>query len=449
MGAAWEKAKGTFGTIADTLGDSSTYQQAGAKMQEALRNWKKTTMPAEIANLKAPLAAIPEEAMDGNAGFLEVYNRIDKASLLNRLDLPDSLRERVQASLGASGAEELTGEALPSGLSWKDGMALRSAIGDALSKPKIVNDIGQNDLKALYAAKTADLRATAAAHGLADEFDSFNAGTSDLYDFASGPASRFITTTGKGETIKGGLAAQKLLNESKVDASDLAALRARVPGAVDELAAAHLRSGGPEGWSELGGNRAAQEALVPPGAGPTVLDSAVADHVQAAANSKQVVAAEAAKHAERMQAAAEDAQAGNVARTKAVADAQAQLAAAKAKDAQQAWERGIAVKRAREALVEAQSAVPQKTGPTGNLAHTLRSGVGAYLGHSVANALFPGSGWGATALETAGAVAPQIWGGVKGALSNPTGQAAPLTGYLAGKNALTLDPRGGGGPAQP
>jgi hypothetical protein len=107
-----------------------------------------------------------------------------------------------------------------------------------------------------------------------------------LYNFAAGPLSKLIST-GKAaeETIKPEAAASSLLAGGKKGATDLAALRTEVPEAVDELAAAHLRSAKP--WTNM--SPEAQAALVPEVGARAVLNSAIPKTVSGLSTTNNLV----------------------------------------------------------------------------------------------------------------------------------------------------------------
>lgn len=252
--------------IASSLGDSQTMQQAGSAAQDAARNWKTNIMPAKLATVSAPLdAAIPGESPVDLTNFTGVLSSINKkAGDLQPLAdvLTESGPRQLQAALAKRNdlSDLVEPGASSGGTTWANARQLRSIIGNAMSNPSIIKSIGQQNLSALYSGITQDLGTTASALGAGDLWQAYNQESSRLYNFASGPLSKLISTENPAlETIKPEDAASRLLSAGKKGASDLGALRAEVPDAVDELAAAHLRGAQP--WEKL--SPEAKAALVP------------------------------------------------------------------------------------------------------------------------------------------------------------------------------------------
>lgn len=136
---------------------------------------------------------------------------------------------------------------------WSDVRKLRTALGEALSTPSVMKDIGEKNLSKLYGALTGDLKTTAKALGAEPLFDAANGASTKLYDFGEQVVSPLIK-----EGVTPEQAAKTVLTKARAGGTVLADLRSQLPSAVDELAAAGVRTGE---WSKL--SPEAKAALVP------------------------------------------------------------------------------------------------------------------------------------------------------------------------------------------
>lgn len=262
IGELTRKADETLEAVADQLGKSTTLQQAGEKLQGAARDWLTKTMPAKHAEVWAPVdAAIEAGAPSALPGFAHVLEQINsRAGALE--PVAELLRPAVQGKLGkvfdrlaespakAKDMEKMlpTGDAqVVAGLpfTWSDSRHLRTLLGEALGNPKIVSDVGEQNLKRLYAAITSDMGATAKAAGAGEAFAEANKVSSRLYELAQGPVAKLVGGTKASlETDNGpGVVASRLLATAGKENTDLAALAEIVPEAVKELGATAIRRG--------------------------------------------------------------------------------------------------------------------------------------------------------------------------------------------------------------
>jgi hypothetical protein len=185
-------------------------------------------------------------------------------------------------------------------ITWQDVRKLRSTLGDAISNPKVVNDLGQQNIKHLYAALTQDMGNVAGELGQTQAFNQANAGSKALYDFAEGPLAKIISD--KKASLadpEPGKVAQALLNGGKVGDTTLQALRANgMDQPVNELAAAMLREK-PDLWAKM--SPEGKAALIPDPAHRQVIDSALQAQSMAPVGVKMAREAAQAAHEAHME----------------------------------------------------------------------------------------------------------------------------------------------------
>lgn len=262
ISAATAPAEALTESVAKGLGSATTLQQAGTALQASARNWLANKMPKALDEIWKPL----DSGLSGEEGDISNFERAleeinSSSGALEPLAkvLKPSAPARLADALKAVTAGQVEGTA--PAISWTDMRKLRSTIGNAMSNPATIRDVGQQNLAALYGAITADMRGVAAQAGpdTAKAFDAANAQSTKLYDFAQGPLAKVIG--GKAPSADDPLpedAARKLLAGGKAGGTDLAALSAAMPDATKQLAAAGLRLGHWQGLSPE-----AQAALLP------------------------------------------------------------------------------------------------------------------------------------------------------------------------------------------
>ena len=262
--------------VASDLGTSETLQQAGIALQDSARDWT-NQLPNKLKSIWSPVdEMIPRETGVPVTNFKSSLDAITTSAgslaPLERLLRP-ALPERLRSAL----IDPITEDVRLGPASWNDVQKLRSTLGDAMSNPKIIQDIGQENLSRLYASVTADMRGAAGQTGdnALQAFDRANAESTRLYGIAEGPMSRIIAgSRPSADDPAPELVANRLLAAGRRGGSDLQVLRSEIPDAVDELGAAHLRldpSG--VGWSRL--SPEAQVSLVPDSRDRAVLDAAL------------------------------------------------------------------------------------------------------------------------------------------------------------------------------
>jgi len=246
--------------IAARLGTSQTLDQAGDSLQEAARDWVNNVAPAKHAAAWAPVdALIPKDTVTPLTGFQGTLAKMtssggDLQPVLDALRprLPKKLANALETSLDLGGTP-----------TWSGAQQIRSAIGDAMTNPKITKDITQQQLSALYSSLTGDMRSAAGSISpdAATAFDSANAESTRLFGIQKGPMAKIITSGNEAdEKIAPGTAAQRLLTQGRTTGDTLATLRQEIPAGVDELAAFQLGKAAPS-WQRT--SPEAQAALVP------------------------------------------------------------------------------------------------------------------------------------------------------------------------------------------
>ncbi len=462
---------------AGKLGKSATPEQAGKVLQEDGRNWRNKIMPKKLSEAEKPYKElVPDDTQNPIFGFNNALDSITaEGGKLSELvaeltpKLPARLKKILNDALDSPAGKNATeakptfsktlldadGKPLQTGtapaqaaepLTTGEVRTLRSALGDAMSNPKVVNEIGESNLRHLYAAVTGDLRSTAKEMGALEHFDRYNEVSTKLYNLASGPMSRiFKSTTGALEDGVGGItpydAALDLMSEAKKGGSLIAQLREEIPKAMDELAAAQLRHAGADGLSVEG-----RVALF--GQHEASLAEAQALRAKAAENSARTQAQAAKDHSDMLEATAAAKLDGNYSRLQALRTAQRAKAAEAAAQAQAEREASFAtnveVHEARRKVEAARAAVPEATTPWYKSPVTNAGAGMSVLGYNFADNILTGMGLnassaGTTALTAAGLALPLTLKSLKALAARPMSATIPLSGLLAGENALAPD----------
>lgn len=403
--------------VASSLGKSKTLQEAGTVLQEEARNWVSNILPKKLGALWAPVdSAIPgtsEVSLDAFTSALQDINKSAGAleGLASKLKpgLPKALLaelEKITAGSTLSGA--------PTPITWQDVQKLRSTLGDALSNPQVIKDVGAANLDRLYATLTSDMRETAKGLGADALFDAANTGSRQLYSVGEGPISQIIAgAKASADDPLPEVAAKRLLAGGKSGASDLAVLRAEIPKAMDELAGAHVAMDSGE-WTKLAPE--AQAVLVPDPAKRASLEGYLVG---------KGLAKEAAKG-----------ELGDAAKAR-VGAIDVALQAKRVAEAQNRKELAEAASALRLAKEEAARLKPK--GVLENPLHTLTgSTVGGALGITADLLGLPGEALTHGAIGTlVGAAVPSVVRGAAATVKNPGLLRFPLRGALAA-NALAL-----------
>jgi hypothetical protein len=250
-----QKVVGQFGqAVEDTakrLGASTSEQTAGEVLQREARNWKDVVFPQRQGQAWAPV-----DQMLGNESVAPGNYRTALTSLTGKLaGLPDTQKALVPGKvwelLDAIDKDVPAGQAMP----WQQAQALRSAIGQVMGVPEIVQSVGKDQLSRAYGGISQDMRDTAARVDAAnaaataaggpvmpsavDAFTKANKVSTDGHAFIDNTLSKIIRANNPAqETIAPEKATRSVLGSGD---TTLEALRREMPTATDELAGYKLR----------------------------------------------------------------------------------------------------------------------------------------------------------------------------------------------------------------
>lgn len=249
-----QKVVGQFnGAVENTaarLGASNSEQGAGEVLQQEARNWKDVVFPQRQAQAWAPV-----DQLLGNEAVAPSNYRAALTSLTSKLaGLPDTAKALIPAKtwqlLDAINTDVPAGQTM----SWPQAQSLRSAIGQVMGVPEIVQSIGKDQLKRAYGGISQDMQDTAAAvdarnaaaalpgtpppASAVDAFNNANKVSTDGHAFIEGPLSKIIKTSNPAQDRDPDQATRSILGST---GSTLEAIRQEMPKAADELAAYKLR----------------------------------------------------------------------------------------------------------------------------------------------------------------------------------------------------------------
>lgn len=453
-------------SVAETFAKPATVQSTGDTVQSVGKNWYEHTFDKKIAEAKEPLApALDKKPETSLSGYESTLNSIlDFApSLRASLDeltsgLPSRLRTALRPEAGKESAlAELGGiEPAASGpvtVPVADAMKLRSALGNLMKNPTLLKGTDPTHIDALYKALSSDIGNSLEKVGGREAWNEYNAKTTRLYQFAGNVLSKIVTSGKEGqESILAGKVVRNLLNTAKDDGSELAAIRAEIPEAADAIAGFAIRDGSFAGLSPE-----AKIALVPSEDKLKQLTTAAGLKPQAESNAANTIAAAEAEHRAIVDAAEAGLKEGNFTRLKAVRDAQKAKAQASA-DALQAQreaayaasarvrEANKAVKSAKQSVKAATAAKNAAEPPINPLTQAVDSakrlasgGAGFYVSPQIMNALGLNSlgPAGQLAIAGLGMAVPSVLKAAKSIAKQPSKAMIPITGVLAGNNALS------------
>lgn len=266
-----QPAKDAIGRVANNTGTAASAQEVGEALQSSSRKWlgdmnnKQGAIWEPIDSNVPPTldVGLPtfKRALDdinSKAGTLEPLNALLKPALPQTMS---RVLTRVK-----EGAEE--GMIAPP--TYADVRTLRTTLGKALSDPKILNSVGDSNLKQLYGALTQDIRGALKPIGLDQEFDAANAASTHLYDFAENTVGKIVKSVKEdGSSIDPEVIGNRIMALGAKGGTLLANLRQHMPEAVNEMASYMLRT--PGKWDKLAPE--AKEALIPDAPTRGVLDA--------------------------------------------------------------------------------------------------------------------------------------------------------------------------------
>lgn len=244
-----QKVVGQFNqAVEDTakrLGTSTSEQTAGEVLQKEARNWKDVVFPQRQAQAWAPV-----DQLLGSSSVEPVNYRGALTSLTSKLSaLPETAKALIPARTWQ--LLEAINNDVPAGqsMTWQQAQQLRTALGQVMGVPEIVQSVGKDQLKAAYGGISKDMQATAAAVDAArqpgantpsavDAFNNANKVSTEGHAFIEGPLSKIIKSNNPLQDIPPEQAAKSVLGSGD---TTLEALRREMPAAANELAAYKLR----------------------------------------------------------------------------------------------------------------------------------------------------------------------------------------------------------------
>lgn len=256
VGPVEQKVVGQFnGAVERTakqLGSSTSEQTAGEILQTEARNWKDVVFPQRETQ-----AWTPVDQLLGSEVVAPTNYRGALTSLTSKLaGLPDTAKALVPAKTWD--LLDAINKDVPAGrtMSWRDAQNLRSAIGQVMGVPEIVQSLGKDQLKRAYGGISQDMRDTAALvdarnattprpptamppPSAVNAFNNANRVSTEGHAFIEGPLSKIIRSNNPAqETIAPEKATISVLNSGD---TTLEAIRREMPKAADELGAYKLR----------------------------------------------------------------------------------------------------------------------------------------------------------------------------------------------------------------
>jgi hypothetical protein len=242
--------------VAASLGKATTEEEGTKAMQDKAREWMGNEFKPKLAEAEKGMyykpdgtTLIPEDAL-GDASHLKdsIVNSFtsggeaEPITSLFRSRLPDQVNSKLDMLAKQQGLQP--GEAPK--FTFGDMRKIRSAIGDAMSDPSIISNIGAKKLSEMYRGINDDIRGaignSAGPEGLA-QFDKFNKEATRLFGVAENVGDNIITTTNAGkETITPRMVADNGMWRDSTKVNQLRSEKTLSEG-VDEVAASRLRTG--------------------------------------------------------------------------------------------------------------------------------------------------------------------------------------------------------------
>jgi hypothetical protein len=235
-----ERTVGQFGDAVDRTaaqldptGQATTARTTGINLQAAARDWRDNVFPAQQAQAWGPV----DQGLAGTSVTPTGY-RAALDSVTKQLNLPET-QKALTPGLATQLSDALTKDVGSGAMTWQQASQLRTLLGKTMGVPEISQSVGADALKRAYAGIASDMRDTATAHGQANQFDAANQLSTDGHAFINGPLSNVISTNNPAqERITPEQATNNALNGGD---TTMQAMRARLPGATDLLAAYKLQ----------------------------------------------------------------------------------------------------------------------------------------------------------------------------------------------------------------
>lgn len=223
----------------DPAGLGVTAQTTGEHVQNTYRNWvdnifngPQGRQTAAWTPLNQRLAGVSVDA----APFRTALTEAAAPPALNSLPATQQAWASGQAQRWLAALDADIGRG---NLSWEQAQAIRTRIGDAMGTPAIVDAIGMQQLRRMYAGLADGMRRSAVAHGQGALFDNANAVTTTGHNFIETVGSKIAKANNPlQETVAPEQATNNILNSGD---TTLQAVRREMPDAADVLAAFKAR----------------------------------------------------------------------------------------------------------------------------------------------------------------------------------------------------------------
>lgn len=232
------QVSGAVEQVAGRFGASKTLNEAGGEAQRGAREWMgRFEATASKAYDAIPISPKAQASVQATVGTID--------NILARF----SSNPELAAQMNSPKLQQMR-EAIAKGLSWEDLKALRSRIGYEIGEQRFSDSPTKDDLRAVYAALSEDMKATAAAMG-PRATQAFNRANS-FYRQGQQRIDQALVTLLGNDGAKSPEAAAKAIQamtqggKGTGDLAKLAQVRAATikSGAWDEIAGALIRIGG-------------------------------------------------------------------------------------------------------------------------------------------------------------------------------------------------------------
>jgi len=223
----------------DPAGIGVTAQTTGEHVQNTYRNWVDNIFNGPQGRQAAawtPLNQRMAGASVDTAPFRTALTEAAAPPALNSLPATQQAWASGQAQRWLAALDADIGR---SNLSWEQAQAIRTRIGDAMGTPGIVDAIGMQQLRRMYAGLADGMQRSAVAHGQGALFDNANAVTTAGHNFIETVGSKIAKANNPlQETVAPEQATNNILNSGD---TTMQAIRRELPDAADVLGAYKLR----------------------------------------------------------------------------------------------------------------------------------------------------------------------------------------------------------------
>ena len=223
----------------DPAGIGVTAQTTGEHLQSTYRNWVDNVFNGPQGRQETTWRPL-NQRMAGASVDAQPF----RAALTDAAAPPNLASMPATQQAWASGQAQRWLDALNTdighgNLSWEQAQAIRTRIGDAMGTPGIVDAIGMQQLRRMYAGLAQGMENSAVANGQGALFKSANAVTTEGHAFIENVGSKIAKANNPlQETVAPDKATSNILNSGD---TTMQAIRQEMPDAADVLAAYKLR----------------------------------------------------------------------------------------------------------------------------------------------------------------------------------------------------------------